>query len=127
MSSGTNLATRFRMKKIAPAFLSLLVACGAELPDTESDVDPGVGDDEALSAGQHVYVSDLTLLSVRNSWGPVERDRSNGTDAAGDGGPLRLAGQTYAKGLGVRGYFEATVALDGKYTRFHSAVGVDDE
>jgi hypothetical protein len=47
------------------------------------------------------YVSDLALTVVSNGWGPLERDRSNGDLAAGDGSPLTLNGVTYAKGLGV--------------------------
>jgi uncharacterized protein involved in exopolysaccharide biosynthesis len=48
---------------------------------------------------QIVYLSDLTPTGTPiNGWGPYERDRSNGGQASGDGGPIRLRGTTYQKG-----------------------------
>jgi len=38
---------------------------------------------------------------MTNGWGPVERDRSNGESAPGDGNPLTLDGVVYLKGLGI--------------------------
>ena len=35
-----------------------------------------------------IYVSDLTWASAVNGWGPVEKDRSNGEEGAGDGLPM---------------------------------------
>ena len=43
-------------------------------------------------------VSDLPFLSATNGWGPVERDTSNGEQAAGDGRPITINGVQYAKG-----------------------------
>ncbi|GAB2591350.1 hypothetical protein GCM10027168_25820 [Streptomyces capparidis] len=73
------------------------------------------------------YVSDLPFTAQRNGWGPVERDMSNGETGDGDGGPLRVGGTTYDKGLGVHAASEVTVALNGAYRRFTARVGVDDE
>ncbi len=73
------------------------------------------------------YLSDLAYAVVANGWGPAERDRSNGEAGAGDGGPLRLAGTTYAKGLGVHAPSEVRYALGGGCTAFAARVGVDDE
>ncbi len=73
------------------------------------------------------YVSDLTWASSSNAWGPVEKDKSNGEQGAGDGLPLKLNGQTYAKGLGVHAASEVVYNLGGQYTRFKSDLGVDDE
>ncbi|WP_208870695.1 NPCBM/NEW2 domain-containing protein [Streptomyces aquilus] len=72
-------------------------------------------------------LSDLPWLSALSGWGPVERDTSNGENAAGDGHPITIGGVVYAKGLGVHAqsiieYYTGrtceTVAAD---------VGVDDE
>jgi hypothetical protein len=52
---------------------------------------------------------------------------SNGEDAAGDGGPLTLDGQVYAKGLGVHAPSTVSYYLGGKCSRFTATVGVDDE
>ncbi|WP_165795408.1 NPCBM/NEW2 domain-containing protein [Deinococcus koreensis] len=61
-----------------------------------------------------------------NGWGPVERDRANGDDAAGDGPPLSLSGVSFTKGLGVHANSELSFVLDGRCSRFRASVGVDD-
>ena len=73
------------------------------------------------------YLSDLTPTSATNAWGPVELDKSNGEQGAGDGGTLTLNGVTYLKGLGVHASSDITYALGRNYTRFISDIGVDDE
>ena len=62
------------------------------------------------------YLSDLTWTSAVNGAGPVERDRSAGAAAAGDGGPLTIRGITYAKGLGVRAPADLRFHLNGACT-----------
>ncbi|MEU9745420.1 glycoside hydrolase family 97 catalytic domain-containing protein [Streptomyces niveus] len=74
-----------------------------------------------------VYVSSLPFTAETNGWGPVERDRSNGENGPADGGPLRLGGTTYDKGLGVHARSEVTVALNGAYDRFAAETGIDEE
>jgi hypothetical protein len=73
-----------------------------------------------------VYLSDMTWLSETNGWGPIERDRSNGGQAAGDGLPIRLNGVTYAKGLGMHAPGEVRVSI-GSCPAFAAHIGVDDE
>jgi beta-glucanase (GH16 family) len=72
-------------------------------------------------------VSDLPYTAVANGWGPVEKDTSNGEQAAGDGHTLTLHGVTYAKGLGVHPNSEVDVPLKGAYSTFVSDIGIDDE
>jgi hypothetical protein len=74
-----------------------------------------------------VYVSDLPFFSATNGWGPVERDTSNGEQAAGDGKPITLNGVVYAKGLGTNAVSDVAVYLGGNCSRFTATVGVDDE
>jgi len=74
-----------------------------------------------------VYISDMTWVSATNGWGPVERDRSNGEQPAGDGGPLTIGGVTFEKGLGVHSTSEIIVALDGVCTTFAAMAGIDAE
>nr|MBA3710275.1 NPCBM/NEW2 domain-containing protein [Planctomycetota bacterium] len=76
---------------------------------------------------QAVWLSDLTWTAATSGWGPVERDRSNGENAGGDGRPLTLAGVVSAKGLGMHAAADVRYALDGLYTRFLTDIGVDDE
>ncbi|WP_079063285.1 beta-galactosidase [Streptacidiphilus griseoplanus] len=77
-------------------------------------------------AGQDA-VSDLPFLSASNGWGPVERDGSNGEQAAGDGRKITVAGVGYAKGLGTNSVSDVQVYLGGACSRLTAAVGVDDE
>jgi alpha-galactosidase len=74
-----------------------------------------------------VALSDLPALRISNGFGPAERDRSNGESAEGDGRPLSLNGQIYARGLGVHAPFEASYALQGRCARLSAVLGVDDE
>ena len=72
-----------------------------------------------------VYVSDLTPVGTPvNGWGPYEVDTNNGGQAAGDGGPIRIADTTYEKGLGVHARSDIAFALNGQYERFLSDVGL---
>jgi glucose/arabinose dehydrogenase len=73
------------------------------------------------------YLSDLAWTSMTNGWGPVEKDKSNGDLAAGDGAPLTLQGVTHAKGLGAHAASEIRYDLRGGCSRFTASVGVDDE
>lgn len=72
------------------------------------------------------FVSDLPFLSESNGWGPVERDLSNGENAAGDGTPLTIGGVVYAKGLGTHANSSVEVYLGGQCTTFTAVLGLDD-
>ncbi len=74
-----------------------------------------------------MHLSDLTPTESINGWGPYEVDRSNGERGANDGRTLTLNGVTYAKGLGVHSFSSLTYALDNRFSRFQSFIGVDDE
>ncbi|WP_285680516.1 glycoside hydrolase family 2 TIM barrel-domain containing protein [Actinoplanes sp. NBRC 103695] len=75
----------------------------------------------------YAWLSDRPFEAVSNGWGPVERDLSNGEQAAGDGDTLTIAGKAYAKGLGVHALSVVRVPLGGGCTRFRADAGVDDE
>jgi PKD repeat protein len=78
--------------------------------------------------GSTTYVSDLTPTGTPvNGWGPWEKDRSNGEQAASDGGPLTLNGTTYAKGLGVHAASDLRFAIPAGCTTFTAQIGLDDE
>jgi hypothetical protein len=80
------------------------------------------------AGNQTRYVSDLTWGTASNGWGPPERDRSNGETGATDGGPIRVAGLTYTKGVGVHAHSSIPIDLTGlNCARFQSVVGLDDE
>ncbi|WP_328405692.1 NPCBM/NEW2 domain-containing protein [Streptomyces sp. NBC_00390] len=77
-------------------------------------------------AGTHA-LSDLTWAWAAGGWGPVERDRSNGEQAAGDGRTLTIGGTTYAKGLGTHAASDISYYLGAACSRLTVNVGVDDE
>lgn len=79
-----------------------------------------------LGKGTH-FVSDLPYVSASNNWGPVEKNRSNGTHASGDGRALTIGGITFAHGLGVHADSEVTYNLRGVCSTFSATIGVDDE
>jgi alpha-galactosidase len=79
-----------------------------------------------LAAGTHA-VGSLTWLASSNGWGPAERNRSNGEQAAGDGRTLTINGTTFANGIGAHADSAVHVWLGGACSRFTASVGVDDE
>jgi alpha-galactosidase len=72
-------------------------------------------------------LSDRTLTSSTNGWGPVELDHSVNTKTAGDGHTLTIGGTTFAKGLGAHAPSTVTYNLGGRCSAFTADVGVDDE
>jgi hypothetical protein len=72
-------------------------------------------------------LSDLTIVRAQNGWGPLERDRSNGSESEGDGNTISLNGKTYPKGLGVHAPSELQFDLNGNCFSFSSDIGLDDE
>ncbi|MFC9331024.1 NPCBM/NEW2 domain-containing protein [Kitasatospora sp. NPDC057015] len=84
------------------------------------------GSKVAPSSGSHA-VSDLAWTSAVSGWGPVERNLSNGEQAAGDGRTLSVNGTTYVKGLGVHAASDVTYFLGGSCHSLSATVGVDDE
>ncbi|MFF3457550.1 NPCBM/NEW2 domain-containing protein [Streptomyces sp. NPDC002730] len=73
------------------------------------------------------YLSDLGALSAENGWGPVEKDTSNGESKAGDGKPITIGGQVFAKGLGVHAASAVAYYAGGRCTTVTAQVGLDDE
>jgi len=81
----------------------------------------------STGASGPTYVSDLTWTSMTNGWGPVEKDQSNGEQAAGDGHTLSIRGTTFAKGLGAHGPSDVKYSVGGTCSTFTAKVGIDDE
>ena len=81
----------------------------------------------AQALGDTNYLSDLTWTSAQSSWGPVEKDRSNGEQNPGDGKRLTIGTQSFDKGLGVHANSEIVYTLSGLCTKFNATVGLDAE
>ena len=74
------------------------------------------------------YLSDLCeMADPVNAWGPIEKNLSNGEEAAQDGGPITIGDTVYSHGLGVHAPADIGYALGGNCTMFSATVGVDDE
>ena len=73
------------------------------------------------------YLSDMAWTSAVSGWGPVEKDKTNGDQGSGDGGPLILNGVTFAKGLGAHANSDIRYNLAGSCSTFSAQVGVDDD
>lgn len=82
---------------------------------------------QAAALTGEVWASDLPFVSSVNGYGPVERDRSNGEAAAGDGRTIWVGGKSHSKGLGTHADSVVRFNLDGDCEYFQSEVGIDDE
>jgi hypothetical protein len=79
------------------------------------------------SGATTTYLSDLSpSVTAVNGWGPVERDQSVGEAGVGDGGPLRINGVTYTKGLGTHAAADIRYTIPSNCT-LSAQVGIDDE
>ncbi|MFC3834264.1 NPCBM/NEW2 domain-containing protein [Deinococcus rufus] len=81
---------------------------------------------QSMKVGQN-FLSAARPVSASNGVGPIENDRSNGTAAANDGQPLRVGGQTFARGLGVSAPSSVDYDLGAQCRAFTAQAGVDDE
>jgi alpha-galactosidase len=81
----------------------------------------------AAPASGTLQVSDLSWLASSNGWGPAERDRSNGEQAAGDGRAINIGGTTFAKGIGVHADSAIHVYVGRTCRTFNAQVGIDAE
>ena len=122
--------------------LSLLLGCGQTSVPTDADPYAGgktypweltdTADFSALSltSGPNTLQFE-TPTYARNAWGPIERNRSNGEQQAGDGKPLTLDRKVYAQGYGVHAGSELRFNLAGsggaKCFNFTADVGIDAE
>ena len=78
-----------------------------------------------LRSERVAFLSDLEPTRVEHepylnvSW-PMRRDRSASNQ------PIRLGGETYAKGLGVHSATTIAYALGGRYKQFAATIGLDE-
>jgi hypothetical protein len=115
----------------------LIVGCTTTEPTPLATDNPYLNGDFPWQSGKPLVksnlkrgdnpLSDLTIVLAKNGWGPLERDRSNGSESDGDGSPITLNGKTYSKGLGVHAPSELQFDLNGNCFAFSSDVGLDDE
>jgi len=77
--------------------------------------------------GRLVYLSDMEPVEVRETPLFDERPWQYRRDLSVGGRPITLQGRVYRKGLGVHSRCELVYDLDGKFKKFLSEVGIDDE
>jgi hypothetical protein len=116
--------------------LLLLVACGRdptppvippvpEQPQPEPPISEPAPEPKPLAVNTY-YLSDLRLESASNTYGPFEKDSSNGSNAGGDGRRLLINNRAYAKGFGMTSPSELVFNVGGVCSSFSAEVGVDD-
>ena len=85
---------------------------------------------QSLTAGENNLFFE-PILAAQNAWGPIELDRSNGEQKAGDGKTITLGGKKYARGFGTHAGSELRFGLAGTNgavcTRFTADIGIDAE
>ena len=80
-----------------------------------------------LPAAGTTDLTDLTYVGASNGWGPVEIDRSNGEQPAGDGRAIKIGGHVYLRGLGTHADSLVTYYVGGRCSRITTDAGIDDE
>jgi len=70
---------------------------------------------------EKVWLSGLDIAKTMQGWGQAQKDKSV------DGNPIRIAGETFERGLGTHADSLLYVKLAGGSRRFTAMVGVDDE
>lgn len=113
------------MNRRPGAYRALLAASAGALVVSAAPVLTGPAVAAELTG--EIWASDLPFVSAVNGYGPVERDMSNGEDAAGDGQEIEVDFQNHAKGLGVHADSAVRFDLGGDCESFQSEVGLDDE
>lgn len=81
----------------------------------------------ASGCSSTTYLSDYQQCSSTNGWGPIEINKSNGEDGAGDGTTIKIRGVSYSKGIGVHANSTIIYNLNSNFGRFISSIGIDDE
>ncbi|NOT02771.1 MAG: hypothetical protein HOP29_19380 [Phycisphaerales bacterium] len=94
--------------------------------DATVNIDAGQIVRAEIEGGRWTHLAEVTPISTEQipmialDW-PVERDRNV------LGGPLRVAGQQFERGLGVHSRSALTYDLGGEYRRFVTSYGLDDD
>ncbi len=141
MKSAKTKRTELKGLSVILLGLGLLIACspsGSPVPEPTEPGNPYAGgvsypwtgtpnpQAQPIQTGENA-LSDLGYTSASNAWGPIELNRSNGDEKAGDGQPLKIGTQTFAKGIGVHANSELKYALNGSCSTFSATVGIDAE
>jgi len=77
--------------------------------------------------GRLVYLSDMEPAEVRETPLFDERPWHYRRDLSAGGRPITLQGKVYRRGLGVHSRCELVYDLGGKFKKFLSEIGIDDE
>jgi len=97
----------------------------ASVPGHEAVMLKVVGNEPPVPRGT-AHLSDLIPIRAFGALGPVERDTNNGNSASGDGGPIRLDGEEFGRGIGLAAPAQLIYRLGRRCSRFTATAGIDD-
>ncbi|MBL0326115.1 MAG: NPCBM/NEW2 domain-containing protein [Cytophagaceae bacterium] len=84
--------------------------------------------DNGATCSENVYLSDLNMKTYTNGVGPVEINKTNGSESDGDGSTIILKGTSYSKGIGVSANSEIEYSLPAnQYYKFQAKIGISDD
>lgn len=79
-----------------------------------------------FQSGRVVFLSELTP-DTRETRGIMEAVWPVNIDKSTLGGPIKLRGRSFAKGIGMHADASVGFNLDGKFDRFTTTIGIDDD
>ncbi|MGW4471229.1 NPCBM/NEW2 domain-containing protein [Nonomuraea sp. NPDC004354] len=119
---GSSTGTSFTATGLSASTPYTFTVKAKDAADNTSTASDAVSVTTAISGnGQTADLSDLTWVNAVTDFGTVQKNRSVGSN------PIKLAGTSYAKGIGTHANSAITYTLNGGYAKFEAEVGVDDE
>ncbi|MFJ1709731.1 NPCBM/NEW2 domain-containing protein [Kitasatospora sp. NPDC088346] len=97
------------------------------VPPTPTPVPPVPPVPPTTPPGRTSSLTDSAWTAATSGWGPAEKNKSNGEQAAGDGRTLTIRGTAYPKGIGAHAPSTITYDLAGTCKTLTVDVGLDDE
>jgi hypothetical protein len=93
---------------------------GAASPETIVEITPKEPERPAKPPMPNIHLSDMKATQSKHGWGKATPNHSIG------GGPLRVDGTTYQKGIGTHSNAVSVYQIPERATRFVALVGIDD-
>jgi hypothetical protein len=87
----------------------------------------GAKERSSMTTLSSMPATSLPWTAIKNGWGPVEKNKSNGEQAPADGNTITLHKKKYKSGFGCHAPSEIRINIAGRYKMFLCDIGIDDE